>query len=131
MPVTGRKPKPEADRRGRAKPIHDWIEVPNRPFDGEAPKPGRVPAATTRWWHAVSTMPHCILWQESDWQFALDTAVVHAMFVRKGLGWAATELRNREKILGTTVDARRDLRIRYVDDAPGDDDEGGPVNIDD
>jgi hypothetical protein len=25
------------------------------------------------------------------------------------------ELRQRERILGTTVDARRDLRIRYVD----------------
>jgi hypothetical protein len=28
---------------------------------------------------------------------------------------AATELRNREKILGTTFDYRRSLRIRYVD----------------
>ena len=25
----------------------------------------------------------------------------------------ATELRNREKVLGTTIDSRRDLRIRY------------------
>jgi hypothetical protein len=27
----------------------------------------------------------------------------------------ATELRNREKVLGTTIDSRRDLRIRYTD----------------
>ncbi len=26
----------------------------------------------------------------------------------------ATELRNREKALGTTIDSRRDLRIRYT-----------------
>jgi hypothetical protein len=26
----------------------------------------------------------------------------------------ATEIRNREKLLGTTADFRRDLRIRYV-----------------
>ena len=27
----------------------------------------------------------------------------------------ATELRNREKVLGTTIDSRRDLRIRYTE----------------
>ena len=27
----------------------------------------------------------------------------------------ATELRNREKALGTTIDSRRDLRIRYTE----------------
>ena len=31
---------------------------------------------------------------------------------------AMAELRMREKVLGTTVDARRDLRIRYVDLEP-------------
>ena len=61
-------------------------------------------------------MPHCILWSASDWQFALDTAAVAAPFhagedLRPAL---ATELRNREKLLGTTWDMRRDLRIRYV-----------------
>ena len=29
----------------------------------------------------------------------------------------AGELRQREKIMGTTLDARRDLRIRYVEEA--------------
>ena len=29
----------------------------------------------------------------------------------------ATELRNREKVLGTTIDSRRDLRIRYAEPA--------------
>jgi len=28
---------------------------------------------------------------------------------------AMSELRQREKIMGTTVDSRRDLRIRYVE----------------
>jgi hypothetical protein len=28
------------------------------------------------------------------------------------------ELRQREKIMGTTVDSRRDLRIRYIDPEP-------------
>ncbi|MEV2236688.1 hypothetical protein [Micromonospora sp. NPDC049891] len=45
----------------------------------------------------------------------MDTAEVHARFVEGG---SATELRIREKLLGTTLDARRDLRIRYVDPKP-------------
>ena len=58
-------------------------------------------------------MPHCVLWADSDWSFALDTAILSAHFHRGDLKVAA-ELRQREKIIGTTVDARRDLRIRYV-----------------
>ena len=59
-------------------------------------------------------MPHCVLWQESDWAFAVDTAMVHAQ-ASYGVISAMAELRMREKSLGTTVDARRDLRIRYVE----------------
>jgi hypothetical protein len=32
----------------------------------------------------------------------------------RGVLGAATELRQRERIIGRTVDARRDLRFRYV-----------------
>jgi hypothetical protein len=59
-------------------------------------------------------MPHCVLWDEEDWQFAIDTAFVAAKF-HGGDIKAATELRQREKIMGTTMDARRDQRIRYVE----------------
>lgn len=79
--------------------------------------PGEWPVETRRWWLAVSSMPHCVVWSGSDWQFALDTAVVAAAF-HAGDVRVAGELRQREKILGTTVDARRDLRIRYVDAEP-------------
>jgi hypothetical protein len=48
--------------------------------------------------------------------FALTTATVaDAAFC--GIASAATELRNREKVMGTTVEYRRDLRIRYIDQA--------------
>jgi len=76
--------------------------------------PGEWPAETRRWWAAVSRMPHCVLWSAADWQFALDSAVVAATF-HAGDVRVAAELRQREKILGTTHDARRDLRIRYVE----------------
>jgi hypothetical protein len=102
------------------KPVHEWTEVEDVRFAG-GPKlprtnPGEAtwPTHTKRWWQAVSTMPHCVLWSEEDWQFAFDTAYVHAAFAKGDLR-VATELRNREKVMGTTVDFRRDLRIRYVE----------------
>lgn len=128
MAMAGRKP---ADRPTvtRHKPTVDWTEVPNVPYTGETPE---LPATrwvmnpkgelqeyplekrTHDWWEALTSMPHCILWQKSDWQFALDTAMVHADACH-GKTTAMAELRMREKIMGTTVDARRDLRIRYID----------------
>lgn len=45
---------------------------------------------------------------------ALDTLELAAQFYDGGPVALATELRNREKVLGTTLDFRRDLRIRYT-----------------
>jgi hypothetical protein len=75
--------------------------------------PERWPAETRRWWTSVSRMPHAALWTDSDWQYALDTALVAAAF-HSGDARMAGELRQREKVMGLTQDARRDLRIRYV-----------------
>lgn len=77
-------------------------------------RPRTWPAATRRWWHAVSRLPHCVLWTEAEWQFAMDTASLVAAF-HAGEFRLAMEIRTREKMMGTTRDARRDLRIRYVD----------------
>lgn len=131
LPVTGRSPKPEGQAINRNKPVHDWVEVVNVPYDGERPALPKTRAVMTQfgpknyalkpmtkqWWVAVSTMPHCRLWTDSDWAFALATALVADAAFCGGIG-AATELRNREKVLGTTVDFRRALRIRYVDPPP-------------
>ena len=121
MPVAGRKPKPAGQAINRNKPTHDWIEVPNIPYK-DAPKlpakqpDGRAwPTWTRRWWAAASTMPHCRLWSQADWEFAFDTAALKARMHTEPTASLATEVRGREKILGTTVDYRRDLRIRYVE----------------
>lgn len=79
--------------------------------------PTTWPAATIQWWDTLSSMPHCVLWTDGDWQFALDTALVAAAF-HNGDVRVATELRRRESAMGTTREARRDLRIRYVDVLP-------------
>jgi hypothetical protein len=131
MVMTGRKPS-DRPTVTRHKPTVDWTDVINVPYEGEKPtlpetrevmnKAGDVAVypitpATRDWFDAVCSMPHCVLWGPSDWQFAVDTALVHAQ-AAVGIISAASELRQREKIMGTTVDARRDLRIRYVDPEP-------------
>jgi len=118
MPVTGRKPKPAGQAVHRHRPTHDWVEVPNVPFTGLVPKlptrQGGWPARTKRKWAAWSSMPHCGLWTRSEWDFAFDSLELAALF-HEGDAKVATELRNRERVLGTTADYRRDLRIRYVE----------------
>ena len=117
MPVAGRKPKPDGQKRNRVKPVHDWTEVPDTPYEGQHPDPPegvQLPAGAERWWSTLVRMPHCVLWADSDWTFALDTLLLAVAFHSGDLK-VATELRQREKVLGTTADARRDLRIRYVD----------------
>lgn len=118
MAVAGRKPTglPTRDRNPRA---HDWTEIPDVPYSGDVPElPERKdgakwPTRTLEKWSSWSSMPHCSLWGPAEWDFALDTLEIAAQF-HAGDTKLATELRNREKVLGTTGDARRDLRIRYV-----------------
>ncbi len=123
-------PPAKGTKIGRT-PTADWIEVPNEPFAGPwpvdlPPKCGRAKwnPMVEQWWKIVRTMPHCTLWELSDWLFAVETA-----YLKQEL-WSAyggedgtkttawTELRRREGLMGTTAEERRKLRIRYVDQRP-------------
>ncbi len=124
MAIKGRKPKPYGQVRHRVTPVHDWVEVANVPFTEASKLPSRTPLgelwmpSVRRWYKAVSTMPHCVLWQPAEWEFVYDTAwLIQAMHA--GNTRLASEVRAREKVLGTTADARRDQRIRYVSDDVG------------
>lgn len=132
MAVAGRKPTPEGQPKRNNMPTMEWTEVVKTPFEGPWPdlpttyseavgepeKDERWTPATRRWYNVVKRMPHAALWDDSDWEKVLATAIVHQRFLR-GNNTAATELRRRESDLGTTADARRDLRIKYVDPAAG------------
>ncbi len=104
----------------------EWAEVQDRPFDGASPDLPKLPGRAkyhpmvTVWWDMVRHMPHCVRWAPTDWQFAVETALLkHYFWVDASAGevktTAATEIRRREDILGTTEEARRKLRIRYVE----------------
>lgn len=114
MPVPGAKPK-DGPVRHRVKPVHEWVEVADIPFVGEVPVqlPESYAPATVRWWSVVSSMPHCSIWTRSDWEFALESAAVRNLFELDPLK-AGKELRDREKVMGTTLDYRRAIRVRYV-----------------
>lgn len=128
MALPGRKPPAEGEaRRNPHRKLAEWTEVDDVPFDGPWPdlpaertiitRDGQISVKlqglTVKWWDTIKRMPHAKLWTDSDWMFAVETAlVVDAAFC--GVASAQTESRNRQKVLGTTSDFRRDLRIKYV-----------------
>ena len=136
MPIAGRKPiEDRSQARNRMPPAvgAEWVEVVDLPHDGPKLPPrddpeygeGKPPAlmgqgrawpkSTLAWWEAVRTMPHAARWSEAEWATAIGAAETHARFAEGWKGCASgAELRQREKLLGMTADARRDLRIRYV-----------------
>jgi hypothetical protein len=122
----GPRPKPQGQRRNRTPLVHSWVEVENAPFtDGPDLPPARRsgqpwPGWARERWDAWRSMPHAKLWRESDRGFAVDTIEVACQYLDGGPTGLVTELRNREKILGTTLDARRDLRIRYTEPGASD-----------
>lgn len=69
---------------------------------------------TISWWTGVSRMPHCVVWEDSDWNFAIATAYVLDDALR-GNARLFAEVRQREFSMGVTIEARRKLGIEYVD----------------
>lgn len=129
MAVPGRAPLDE--KIGRT-PNAEWLDVWDVPYAGARPElpyfrtyltAEGVPiqldilVQTHEWWDIISTMPHCILWTAADWQFATDLALLKdSFYYSPGANVSiAVEIRRREDQLGTTVEARRKLRIRYLD----------------
>jgi hypothetical protein len=95
-------------------------------------QPGRKPPAererSRAQMEADEVDLHARLWRASDCEFARDTIEIAAAFIDGGTVGLATELRNREKVLGTTIDSRRDLRIRYTE--PASSPPAGVTNLD-
>ncbi|WP_162908292.1 hypothetical protein [Allorhizocola rhizosphaerae] len=87
----------------------------------EGPYEVAIHPLTRQWWKTLCAMPHAVFVVRLRLDVALQTALV-AEDLHHGCTTLATELRQREKILGTTAVARRDLRIRYVSevDKPAD-----------
>lgn len=117
----GNRAEPDRTSVRNRVPLKAYHDIPNVPFhlgrkrmlpvlpDGVA-----WPTATYNWWRALRVMPHCLLWTDTDWQYAATTAWIHKQ-VWAGDFKLAAELRMRERSMGCTDEARRGLRIRYVE----------------
>lgn len=135
MSMAGRKPTADRSQVRFKGAVAEWTEVENMPFTGAPDLPDRStvdisltavaeagvipaqawPEATLRWYRTMSRMPHACLWEPGDWEFVFSTAEIHARFVEGWKGTAASELRQRERLMGAYLDSRRDLRIRYIE----------------
>lgn len=132
--IPGSTPKPERQNQRERAPGIDYIDVPDVPYKGAPPLPTDTDwlIPTQNWWGRISRMPHCVLWTDGDWEFALTTARMFDKFIL-GVNSMAPSLMRRERAMGVTHEARRDMRIRYVDPnalpATEEDDEREPDNV--
>jgi hypothetical protein len=98
-------------------PNYKFTDYPNVPYTGPiAVDPGPDwPLETQQWWGFVSAMPHCAAWAPTDWQYAKDTGHIHARWTETRSDKYLAELRQREAKMGTTLDARFAIRVRWID----------------
>jgi hypothetical protein len=119
--VVVRGPISKPNRRNRTPLTHTWIDIPDIPSTAGPDLPPRRcngrrwPAYATARWAIWATMPHTARWGPSDWAYAVDSLELVVLTNREDAPVSLwTELRAREKAMGTTWDARQGMRIRYV-----------------
>lgn len=71
------------------------------------------PQQTRDWWDMWAKHPVAGDFTESDWQFLLDTAIIHRAFWLGNMS-AAAELRIRVAKFGATPEDRQRLRIQFA-----------------
>lgn len=112
----GPAPKdPDERRRRNADPIptstlveDDEVRGPDLPGGIEWPLP------TLAWWETWRRAPQTQAFAQTDWDFLVDTALLHARFW-KGDEKVAGELRLRVAKFGATVEDRARLRMQIGD----------------
>lgn len=116
MAGQGPPPKP-SDRRARRN--KDPIGTTVLQFvQGEQPfLPAYVDwhPQTVEWWKVWARTPLAATFTETDWQFLLDTAVLHNRFWSLGDIRVMAELRLRVAKFGATPEDRARLRIVFAD----------------
>ena len=125
MAKTG--PAPKAVKHGHSG--GEWTDVPDAPYTGpgsdrDLPDIPGLPwyPQVEAWWAVVRRMPHCRLWTEADWIFAIETGLLKNQIYGEVFGGALpanllSEERQRLALLGMTMEHRRKLGIRYLDPA--------------
>lgn len=73
---------------------------------------------TRQWWETWRRSPQAQTFIETDWDFLLDTALLHHVMWTKGRWEFASEVRLRAAKYGATPEDRMRLKLKV--DAPGD-----------
>lgn len=130
MAGRGPQPKPPSRRvRANSDPVPQTVlrfehaEPPDLP---DLPGDADWPARTVDWWEMWKASPQAEHFSSTDWDFLLDTAVIHAR-LWNGEATAAPELRLRVAKFGATPEDRARLRMQFAqaDEADGKRPEGG------
>ncbi|MCB1289497.1 MAG: hypothetical protein KDB47_17780 [Mycobacterium sp.] len=129
--MAGRGPRPkDADRlagHGAAKARSAELRVYTADPASQPPLPPRFavnaegrkkrvawPAVTRRWWATWGAEPMTAEFRPTDWDFLLDTALLHAQVWGDGDMRGLAELRLRVAKMGATSEDRARLRIVYA-----------------
>ena len=84
----------------------------------ELPESFDWPERTREWWNTWRTSAQAVKFADTDWEFLLDTAMLHAE-LWSGNGAVAPELRLRVAKFGATTEDRARLKMAIVEpDAP-------------
>lgn len=116
MAGKGPAPKPASERRRRnADPIPTQVVAADGVVRGpELPKGYDWHMQTIKWWQTWRISPMALTFTQTDWDFLLDTAVLHSAH------WSgentAAELRIRVAKFGATPEDRLRLRLQVDTD---------------
>lgn len=113
MPGRGPAPKDPAKRRRTNKDSIPPTTVAADTILRGPELPGEIdwPVQTLRWWVTWRLSPQAQSWGDTDWDFLLDTAMLHKAFW-EGDTKAAAELRLRVAKFGATPEDRMRLRLQ-------------------
>lgn len=113
--MAGLGPQPK-DPRKRARVNSDPIPTTTLRFvkaDQPALPPGQWPERTQVWWRVWGESAQADLFTATDWDFLMDTALLHAALWDGNVS-VAPELRLRVAKFGATMEDRARLRIQFA-----------------
>lgn len=119
MAGRGPAPKDPATRRRRnADPVPKSIVSTDGELRGPALPDDAIPEPwhprTLAWWTTWRRSPQAQTFTDTDWDFLLDTALMHHTMWSKGRWEFASELRLRAAKFGATPEDRARLRIQVT-----------------
>ena len=118
MAGRGPAPKPQLTRdNDQARREAATIKVKADGVLRGQPLPNDIPwhPRTKAWWHSWRSSPLAQTFTDGDWDFLLDTALLHSE-MWNGETKLASEIRLRVSAFGSTPEARMRLKLKIDDD---------------